>query len=124
MRLIEPWFRARQGEKARVASYKGLKKPKWLRATGKLWLDDGYPVVFGFYLSGKAGHFAVATKYRTNSIKYHHCKTSGRGFGKKTRCTWKTAQEDEFFLHYGWGGKNNQWQKLDPFSAHVAYIRK
>lgn len=124
MRLLEPWFRARQGEKARVASYKGLKKPKWLRATGKLWLDDGYPVVFGFYLSGKAGHFAVATKYRTNSIKYHHCKTSGRGFGKKTRCTWKTAQEDEFFLHYGWGGKNNQWQKLDPFSAHVAYIRK
>ena len=124
MKRIKRWFKARQGKKACVASYLRPRKAKWLRAKGKWWLDVGYPVVFGFQHSKKAGHFAVATKYRTKSSKYRHCKTSGWWFGKKTRCTWKTAQDYEFFLHYGWGGNNNQWQMLDPFSAHVAYIRK
>ena len=124
MRLIQPWFQARQGSKARIASYLRSKKPKWLRSKGKWWLDIGYPVVFGFRISKKSGHSVVATKYRTKSRKYRHCRTSGWWTGKRTRCTWKTAQDYEFFLHYGWGGNSNQWQMLDPTSAHVAYISK
>lgn len=121
MRRIKPWFKDRQGKKARVRSYLWPRKAKWLRSKGKWWLDIGYPVVFGFRSSKKSGHSVVATKYRTKTRYYRHCK---KKWWRKIRCTWKTAQDYEFFLHYGWGGRNNQWQMLDPTSAHVAYIRK
>ena len=124
MRLIQPWFKARQGKKARVRSYLRPRKAKWLRSKGKWWLDIGYPVVFGFRSSKKSGHSVVATKYRTKSRNYRHCETWSRCSVKKTRCTWNTVQDYEFFLHYGWGGYNNQWQMLDPTDAHVAYIIK
>ena len=121
MRRIKPWFKDRQGKKARVRSYLWPRKAKWLRSKGKWWLDIGYPVVFGIRSSKKSGHSVVATKYRTKTRYYRHCK---KKWWRKIRCTWKTAQHYEFFLHYGWGGYNNQWQMLDPTSAHVAYIRK
>ena len=138
MHRIEPWFRARQGAKARVVSYlrrtwfldisfssrvrKG--STSMIRSKGKWWLDKGYPIVFGFKTAKKSGHSVVATKYRVKSRRYRHCKKKGWLFGRRTVCTWKTAYDYEFYLHYGWGGTNNQWQQLSPTDAHVAYIRK
>ena len=141
MHLIAPWFRQRQGSKARVVGYLESRKRRsaggsiagrgsrsWIESKGVWWLDIGYPVVFGFLTESKAGHSAVATKYQKTSRTYRHCeqKTTGWWFGKKTEtvCSWKTATDYKFFLHYGWGGYNNKWQSLSPFSAHVAYITK
>ena len=139
MHRIEPWFRARQGAKARVVSYlrrrgfwdfsfnsriyKG--SSSWIVSKGKWWLNKGYPVVFGLITEKKSGHSVVATKYRVKSRRYRHCVTKGWWWGKKrTVCTWKTAYYCEFYLHYGWGGLNNDWLQLSPTDAHVAYIRK
>lgn len=141
MHFIAPWFRQRQGSKARVVSYlEGRKRRSaggtidgrgsrsWIESKGVWWLDIGYPVVFGFLTESKAGHAAVATKYQKTSRTYRHCeeKTTGWWWRKKTKtvCSWKTDNDYKFFLHYGWGGSNNKWQSLSPFSAHVAYITK
>lgn len=121
MRRIKRWFKARQGKKARVKSYIRPRKAKWLRSKGKRWLDFGYPVVFGFRSSKKSGHAVVATKYRTKTRYYRHCK---KRWWRKIKCTWKKVQDYEFFLHWGWGGRENKWQMLEPTDAHVAYIKK
>lgn len=127
MHLIAPWFRARQGSKARVVSYLQSRKRRstggaiagrgsrsWIESKGVRWLDSGYPVIFGFLTERKAGHFAVATKYQKTSRSYRHCEKKTTRllllslllFGKKTKpvCFWKTAYDYKFFLHYGWGG--------------------
>lgn len=141
MHLIAPWFRQRQGSKARVVSYLESRKGRsaggkiagrgsrsWIVSKGVSFLDIGYPVVFSFLTESKAGHSAVATKYQKTSRSYRHCekKTTGWWFRKKTKtvCSWKTANDYKFFMHYGWGGSNNKWQSLSPFGAHVAYIAK
>ena len=138
MHLIEPWFRARQGAKARAVTY--LRR-RWfldlfsfnsriykrsassIISKGKWWLNKGYPVVFGFLTERKNGHAAVATKYRVRSRRYRHCV---KLWFITIRCTWKTANDCEFFLHYGWGPNHNRWLQLDStiLSAHVAYITK
>lgn len=122
MKLIARWFRARQGRKARVASYL---RGWWystskIRSKGKWWLDIGYPVVFGIKVDKKNGHSVVATKYRKRSRRYRHCVR----ILFWTSCRWKTTHDLRFYLHYGWGGYNNKWDHVNPFSAHVAYIRK
>lgn len=125
MKLIAHWFKVRQGPKARVASYLrgwfifGYSTSK-IRSKGKRWLDKGYPVVFGIKTERKVGHSVVATKYRITSRRYRHCKTIV--FWKS--CSWKTAHDLKFYLHYGWGGSNNKWDHVNPTSAHVAYIAK
>lgn len=122
MKLIAPWFRVRQGPKARVASYlprRGYSTSK-MRSKGKWWLDIGYPVVFDIITASKDGHSVVATKYRIKSRRYRHCKKIL--FWKS--CSWKTAHDLKFYLHYGWGGSNNKWDHVNPTSAHVAYIAK
>lgn len=100
MHLIAPWFRARQGSKARVVSYLQSRKRRstggaiagrgsrsWIESKGVRWLDSGYPVIFGFLTERKAGQFAVATKYQKTSRSYRHCekKTTGWWFEKKPK---------------------------------------
>lgn len=141
MHLIAPWFRQRQGSKARVVGYLESRKRRsaggaiagrgsrsWIESKGVWWLDRGYPVVFTFLTERKAGHSAVATKYQKTSRSYRHCEKKATGWWSrkktKTVCSWKTANDYKFFMHYGWGGSNNKWQSLSPYSAHVAYVTK
>ena len=138
MHLIAPWFQVRQGSKARVVSYLENRKKRssgpggggasvhhggapWIEAKGVWWLKTyRYPVLFGFQYTPSSGHFAVATKYK--KISRRQRLRSGGVFGGYW--FWKTVDYYEFFLHYGWGGSNNKWQVVSPFSAHVAYIVK
>ena len=139
MHLIAPWFRSRQGSKSRVdgylqsrigrsiggASVRRGSRP-WIESKGVEWLNCGYPVVFSFTTERKSGHAAVATQYKKTSRRYRHCESRKTGWWwrrrTKTVCSWRRAYDYEFFLHYGWGGSNNKWQKVSPFAAHVAYI--
>ena len=138
MHLIAPWFRARQGYRARVVSYLERRKKRsvdgarvekgsrsWIQSKGVEWLKKDYPVVFGFPVEG-GGHSAVATKYREKVRNYRHCtsRQTGWWWGKKTKsvCSWRRAYDYEFYLHYGWGGRNNGWRTINPWDAHVAYL--
>lgn len=144
MRLILPWFRARQGSKARVVSYMaqpyfynehvdlqggakgGLGDSEWVESKSASWLDKGYPVIFSINLEKKSGHSVVATKYKGKSRRFRRCKSyeTGWWWGRRTRefCSWREAFDGKFFLHYGWGGRNNKWQEVSPAWAHVAYL--
>ena len=138
MHLIAPWFRARQGYRARVVSYLERRKKRsvdgarvekgsrsWIQSKGVEWLKKDYPVVFGFPVEG-GGHSAVATKYREKVRSYRHCtsRQTGWWWGKKTKsvCSWRRAYDYEFYLHYGWAGRNNGWRTINPWDAHVAYL--
>ncbi len=141
MRLIAPWFRARQGSNTWVASFLEKRKKRssgpssvqrgsrsWIESKGASYIKNGYPVVFGFNTESKSGHSAVATKYKETTRRYRHCenKQTGWWWGRRTKtdCSWRTAYDYEFYLHYGWGGSNNKWQEVNPTDAHVAYITK
>ncbi len=123
MTLIEPWFQARQGLKARVESYLSGGK-SWFEAQIASWLEDQYPVVVSFKLRPKAGHSTVATKYKKTARRYRHCVIKRPGRKPIIVCSWKIAYDYKFFLHYGWGGNSNKWQEVSPTSAHVAYVLK
>ncbi|KAJ7375576.1 hypothetical protein OS493_040301 [Desmophyllum pertusum] len=140
MHLIAPWFRSRQGSNSRVVSYLESRKKRssggssvarggrsWIQSKAAEYIKSGYPVILDFDFESEGGHSAVATRYKGTSRRNRHCKTKTTGWwvGKKTKtvCSWETAAYDyEFFLHYGWGGRNNKWQQVSPFGAHVAYI--
>ncbi|KAJ7380279.1 hypothetical protein OS493_010995 [Desmophyllum pertusum] len=140
MHLIAPWFRPRQGSNSRVVSYLESRKKRssdgssvvrggrsWIQSKAAEYIKSGYPVILDFDFESEGGHSAVATRYKGTSRRNRHCKTKTTGWwvGKKTKtvCSWETAAYDyEFFLHYGWGGRNNKWQQVSPFGAHVAYI--
>ena len=141
MHYIATWFRARQGSRSRVASYVESRKKRaarrnggsfqrggssWIASKAVYYLKYGYPVVLGFTLEGKDGHSVVATKYKQRSRSERQCDTTKTGWwtGKRTKvnCYWKTVYDNEFFLHYGWGGSNNKWQEVGVDSAHCAYI--
>ena len=141
MHLIAPWFRARQGYKARVVSYlEGSKKRSsgsarveygsrfWIQFKGAEWLKSRkYPVVFSFDTEN-GGHSAVATRYRETVRWYRHCWTTQTGwlFARRTKrvCSWKSDRVYKFFLHYGWKNtvKHNKWYPISPFGAQVAYL--
>ena len=135
--LIAPWFRARQA-RARVVSYLDRRiktsvagarvectSRSEIQSKGVAWLKKDYPVFFGFPVEG-GGHSAVATKYREKVRSYRHCTSRQTGWwlGKKTKsvCSWRSAYDYEFYLHYGWGGRNNGWRTINPWDAHVAYL--
>ena len=140
MHLIAPWFRSRQGSQAHVVSYLESRKRRsiggatvqrgsrsWIESKGVEFLKTGYPVVFSFTMEDKSGHSVVATQYKERSRSYRHCENrkTGLWWGRtKQDCSWRTAYDYEFFLHYGWGGSNNKWQKVSPYAAHVAYVTK
>ena len=115
--FILSWFQQRQGPLANlVSNWEGSANE--LRNLAKRGLNAGYPVVMEFLLGGPGtGHAVVATKYRTRSKKVQECH-----WNNQVPCNWVTIQEDEFYLHYGWGGNNNQWQTLEPFGVHIAYL--
>ncbi|KAJ7365793.1 hypothetical protein OS493_002512 [Desmophyllum pertusum] len=140
MRLIGPWFRSRQGSKSWVVSYRESRKKRssggssvqrgqgrsWIQSKAVEFIKSGYPVILSFITESKDGHAVVATQYKGKSRRYRHCTSRKTGWwtGKRTKtvCSWKTAYDYEFFLHYGWGGRNNKWQQICPFGANVAYI--
>lgn len=111
--LILPWFRNRQSHANMVTRWEGSADE--LKNVAKTWLDFGYPVVVEFLLNGPGtGHAVVATKYRTRSNRVRNCNL--------INCVWVTVQDYEFYLHYGWGGNNNQWQTVEPFGVHIVYL--
>ena len=139
MHLIQPWFRTLQGYRARVVSYLERSKKRsaggtrveygsrsWIQSKGVEWLKRNYPVVFSFNTEGGGGHSAVATKYKEKVRRYRHCWNTQTGwfFSRRTKfvCAWKSDRDYEFYLRYGWGGSNNGWHTVSPFSAHVAYL--
>ena len=141
IRLIAPWFRARQGSTSRVATFLEKRKKRrssgassqrggrsWIETKGAYYINYGYPVIFSIVLDNKAGHAVVATKYRVWSRSYRECRNTKTGWfwGRKTKkvCSWKTAYDYEYYLHYGWGGSSNKWQQISPRGAYVAYITK
>lgn len=130
---LEPWFKAHQGSKARVKSYLKKRTKRSLRSTssrklggkdgdgvgyfnqvGLKYLKSGWPVMFSIYTKNNVGHDVVGTKYRQK------IKRQRRWF--LWWHYWKTVQENEFYLHYGWGKDSNKWQKISPFEVHVAYV--
>ena len=140
MHLIAPWFRARQGYRARVVSYLERSKKRsvtgatfeygsrsWILSKGVEWLKKDYPVVFEFK-TARGGHAVVATMYAETVKRYRHCENSHTGWfwGRRTKtvCSWKSDHSYQLYLHYGWGGSNNGWQTIDPYGAHVAYLNR
>ena len=134
MHLIAPWFRARQGYRARIVSYLEKSKKRsvsdarveygsrsWIQSKGVEWLNEGYPVVFGFPVEG-GGHSAVATKCWKKVRRYRHCISRQNGWRRGSVCSWRNAYDYEFFLHYGWGRSNNGRKTINPWDAHVAYL--
>ena len=138
MHGIAPWFRTRQGLKSRVESYLERRKKRsngasvsqgsksWIESSSAPWLNNGFPVVFEIETANGSKHFAVATKYKQKSRQVRRCSstTTGWWFWKKNKdkCWTETEKHKEFFLHYGWGGHNNKWQRVSPYSAHVAHV--
>ena len=140
MNYVAKWFQARQGSKARVVSYLPSRKKRWryssVQQGGSPWIRDKviediklrYPVVLSI-TTENGGHSVVATKYKRYSRSYRVChsrETTGWWFGRRTKeeCSWKTAYDYEFFLHWGWGGRNNKWLEVTPVGAYNAYIAK
>lgn len=141
MYLIAPWFRSRQGSRSRVVSYLPSRKKRlavanggriergghsWIAAKGVYWLKKDYPVIFSIDMEGRGGHAVVATKYKEKTRRYRHCYQTKTGFlwGERTKeiCSWRTAYDYEFYLHYGWGGSGNKWQQIGAKGAYVAYL--
>lgn len=141
MYLIAPWFRSRQGSRSRVVSYLPSRKKRlavanggriergshsWIAAKGVYWLKKDYPVIFSIDMEGSGGHAVVATKYKEKTRRYRHCYQTKTGFwwGERTKeiCSWRTAYDYEFYLHYGWGGSGNKWQQIGAKGAYVAYL--
>ena len=112
-RLILPWFQKRQSHANMVTFWQ--RSADELTNLAKVGLDSGYPVVVEFLLSGPGtGHAVVATKYRTRLKEVLKC--NGNNFVRVT------VLEYEFYLHYGWGGNNNQWQTVEPYGVHIVYL--
>ena len=144
MHLIAPWFRARQGSKSRVVSYLQSRKRRGIgggasvQRGGSSWIESkavghlklGYPVILNIFLAENSGHSVVATKYKERSRSYRvcHSRRTGWWWWKRTKqnCSWKTAYDYEFFLHYGWENpsETNKWQEVSPFAGFNAYIAK
>ena len=141
MHHIAPWFRARQGSRSGVAGYTEERKKRrvrnsggtyqrggssWIASKAVYYLKYGYPVVLSITAEGGGGHAVVATKYRQRSRRERKCDTTKTGWwwGKRTKehCYWKTVYDNEFYLHYGWGGFNNKWQEVGVKGAYCAYI--
>ena len=141
MHYIATWFRARQGSRSRIASYVESRKKRrarqngayferggssWIASKAVYYLNYGYPVILSITPEGGSGHAVVATKYKQRSRRERQCDTTKTGFwwGRRTKevCHWKTVYDNEFFLHYGWGGSNNKWQEVGVKGAHCAYI--
>lgn len=146
MQRIAPWFRTRQGLKSRVESYLESRKRRsngasishgsksWIESSSVPWLNKGFPVVFEIYTGSWSKHYAVATKYKQKSRQVRRCEytRTGHGWGwgwwgwgwKKSReiCWSEEEKQNEFYLHYGWGGYNNKWQRVTPYSTHVAHV--
>lgn len=140
MHYIAPWFRARQGSRSRVATYVEKRKKRstkssggfiqrggssWIASKAVYYLKYGYPVILSITLEG-GGHAVVATKYKQRSRSERQCDTTKTGWwwGERTKenCYWKTVYDNEFFLHYGWGGYSNKWQEVGVKGAYCAYI--
>ena len=136
---IAPWFRARQGLRSRVQSYLESRKRRsnngasvsqgsesWIEDSSVPWLNNGYPVVFEIDPARSSRHFAVATKYKQKSRQVRRCSSTTTGWWlwkkNKETCWTNTEKHKEFFLHYGWGGYNNKWQRVNLYSAHVAHV--
>ena len=98
----------------------------WIAAKGVYWLKKDYPVIFSIDMEGSGGHAVVATKYKEKTRRYRHCYQMKTGFwwGERTKeiCSWRTAYDYEFYLHYGWGGSENKWQQIGAKGAYVAYL--
>ena len=146
MHLIAPWFRTRQGLKSRVESYLERRKKRsngasvsqgsksWIESSSAPWLNNGFPVVFEIETANGSKHFAVATKYKQKSRQVRRCSSTTTGWWwgwgwwwpwwrrSRETCWMETERHKEFFLHYGWGGHNNKWQRVSPYSAHVAHV--
>ena len=139
LHLIESWFKARQGSRARVVSYLESRKRRgtiarggksWMQSKAAYYIDVGYPVIISFKTSKKSGHSAVATKYKEWSRNVRVCRSwmTGWWWGRRRRedCNWQKEYKYDFYLRYGWGGSNNQWQSVSSsiYGAHVAYVAK
>ena len=140
MNRVAPWFRARQGSKSRVTSFLERRKKRyssggastsrggisWIEAKGAYYIKHYWPVIFSITLESGTGHAVVATKYKEWSRSYRDCRRTKTGWwwGQryKENCSWKTAYDYEYYLHYGWGGKGNKWQEVSPKGAYVAYL--
>ena len=70
---IESWFKAREGSRVRVVSYRLSRKKrgstKWIDSSlihkkAAMYIKIGYPVVIDFDTARGNGHSAVATKYK------------------------------------------------------------
>ena len=143
MHYIATWFRERQGSRSRVASHLESRKRRaarrngayvqqggssWIASKAVYYLGYGYPVVLSITPEGGGGHAVVATQYKQWSRTERQCDTRKTGWwlGRKTKehCYWKTVYDYKFFLHYGWGGRNNKWQEVGVKGAYCAYISK
>lgn len=141
MHYIAKWFRDRQGSNTHVASYVESRKRRaarrnvgsfqrggssWIASKAVYYLGHRYPVVLSITVEGGGGHSVVATKYKKRSTTERQCGTRKTGWwlGRKTKqhCYWKTVYDYEFFLHYGWGGRNNKWQEVGLKGAYCAYL--
>ena len=138
MHLIMPWFRARQGSKPRVVCYFESRKRRnngasvssgddsWVKSQSIPWLDKGYPVIFEVKL-GSRWHYVVATRYKKYHRRYRDCRHKKTGWwrGEKNKVVcdpWEDQYHYELFLHYGWGGQKNKWQKIRYHAAFIAYV--
>ena len=118
IRKILPWFQNRQAQ-ANVFYYLEENTPEQLGNRARYWLDFGWPVMIGFNLNGpNSGHVVVATKYRTQARNIQTCQQNLY----RNECYMTTVYKHEFYLHYGWGGKNNQWQTVEILILHVAIL--
>lgn len=138
MHLISSWFRARQGSTSRVATFLNGRKRRssssgavvqrggrsWIESKGAYYIGYGYPVIFSIEMEGGTGHSVVATEYKEWSRRYRVCRSRQTGWwwGRRTKtdCSWTTASDYEYFLHYGWRGSGNKWQEISPLGAYVA----
>ena len=137
---IAPWFRARQGLRSGMQSYRESRNRRsnrasvsqgsksWIEDSSVPWLNNGYPVVFEIETARSSRHFAVATKYKQKSRQIRRCSSRTTGWWwwwwkkRSENCWTNTEKHKEFFLHYGWGGYNNKWQRVNLYSAHVAHV--
>lgn len=116
--MIDSWFQIRQARAEVVYYLKKYNTPEQLSHFARHWLDLGWPVLIGFHLSGpnSGGHVVVATRYRTQARNIQICPPNGM-------CYQNTFYKHEFYLHYGWGGQNNQWQAVEMLNVHVAFVK-
>ncbi|KAL9986524.1 hypothetical protein ACROYT_G000688 [Oculina patagonica] len=142
MKLIAAWFRARQGSTSRVVTFLENRKRRsssglasvqrggrsWIESKGAHYIKYGYPVIFSIVMEGGSGHTVVATEFKEKTRRYRECHTRKTGWwwGERTKedCSWKRAYDYEYYVHYGWGGRGNKWQEINPRGAYVAYIKK